>query len=267
MTQIAADALGYPPSQVRFELGNTDFPEAPISAGSMTVESVGSAVHACCQQARNRLIALACSDPLSPLCGKNRAEIGIDEGWLHHADGKRLEPVTAVIARSPDRHIEAEAGSEAGEETQQYSMHSFGAVFTTVHIEPDLGLIRVPRVVGVYGVGRVMNAKTAHSQMMGAIVWGISQALFEDSVLDRRYGRFVNANLAEYHIPVNADIGEIDVSFVPEDDTHVNALGAKGLGEVGMTGVAGAIANAVFHATGKRVRDLPITLDKLLVEL
>ncbi|HJV84696.1 MAG TPA: xanthine dehydrogenase family protein molybdopterin-binding subunit [Noviherbaspirillum sp.] len=264
MTQIAADVLGYAPAQVRFELGNTDFPEAPISAGSMTVESVGSAVHACCLQARHRLVELACSDRLSPLCGTNRSDLKVEDGWLRHADGKRMEPAAAVIARSPGHRIEAEGKSAAGAETKRHSMHSFGAVFTEVHIDPELGLIRVPRVVGAYGVGRVMNAKTAHSQLMGGIVWGISQALFEDSVLDMRDGRFVNANLAEYHIPVNADIGEIEVLFVPEEDTQVNALGAKGIGEVGMTGVAGALANAVFHATGKRIRSLPITLDKVL---
>ncbi len=264
MTQIAADALGYAPAMVRFELGNTDFPEAPISAGSMTVESVGAAVHACCLQARERLIELACADRLSPLCGTDRTDIVVEDGWLRQADGQRMEPVAAVIARSSGHRVEAEAQSAAGAETKHYSMHTFGAVFTEVHIDPDLGLIRVPRVVGIYGVGRVMNAKTAHSQLMGAIVWGISQALFEDSMLDARDGRFVNANLAEYHIPVNADIGEIEVLFVPEEDSQVNALGAKGIGEVGMTGVAGALANAVFHATGKRIRSLPITLDKVL---
>jgi xanthine dehydrogenase YagR molybdenum-binding subunit len=264
MTQIAADALGYAPAQVRFELGDTDFPEAPIAAGSMTVESVGSAVDACCRQARRRLIELACGDPLSPLCGAQPSELMIEDGWLRDAGGKRVEPVAAVIARSPGHRIEAEADSAAGSETGQYAMHSFGAVFTEVHVDPELGLVRVPRVLGVYGVGQVINAKTARSQLMGAIVWGISQALFEESLLDGRSGRFVNMNFAEYHVPVNADIGDIEILFVPEQDPHVNALGAKGLGEVGMCGVAGALANAVYHATGKRIRSLPITLDKVL---
>jgi xanthine dehydrogenase YagR molybdenum-binding subunit len=264
MTQIAADALGYAPARIRFELGDTDLPEAPIAAGSMTVESVGSAVHAACLEARGQLIRLACGDPLSPLAGAQPADVSVVDGWLRHADGKRKEPAAAVIARSAAHVIEAQGNSKAGDETKRYSMHSFGAVFTEVHVDPELGLVRVPRVVAAYGVGNVMNEKTARSQLMGGIVWGISQALFEESVLDRRNGRFVNANLAEYHVPVNADIGDIDVLFVPEHDPHVNALGAKGLGEVGMTGVAGAIANAVWHATGRRIRELPITLDKLL---
>ncbi|MGE5650172.1 MAG: xanthine dehydrogenase family protein molybdopterin-binding subunit, partial [Bacillota bacterium] len=265
MTQVAADALGYPIERVRFELGDTSMPEAPISAGSMTVESVGSAVHAACLNARQRLVELAAADPHSPLSGAASADIVLDNGWLQLAsDKRRREPAAAVIARNGARAIEAQGDSKPGGETQQYSMHSFGAVFTEVHVDRDLGTIRVPRVVGAYGVGNLMNAKTAHSQLMGGIVWGISMALFEDSVLDRRYGRFVNANLAEYHVPVNADIGDIEIIVVPEQDTQVNALGAKGIGEVSTTGVAGAIANAVYHATGRRIRNLPITLDKLI---
>jgi xanthine dehydrogenase YagR molybdenum-binding subunit len=143
-------------------------------------------------------------------------------------------------------------------------MHSFGAVFVEARVDADVGRIRIPRVVGVYGVGNRLNAKTAHSQLMGGIVWGLSMALFEESLLDVRDGRFVNASLAEYHVPVNADIGTIDITFVDEDDPHINPLGIKGIGEIGITGVAGAVANAVYHATGRRVRDLPITLDKVL---
>ena len=137
-------------------------------------------------------------------------------------------------------------------------------MFVEVHVDADLGTIRVPRVVGVYDVGRVLNQKTARSQLMGGIVWGIGMALMEETIIDSRTGRAVNANLAEYHVPVNADIGEIDVTFIDEHDAQVNPLGAKGIGEIGITGVAAALANAVYHATGRRVRDLPITLDKLI---
>jgi len=137
-------------------------------------------------------------------------------------------------------------------------------LFAEAQVDPDLGIVRVPRIVAAYGVGHLMNAKTAHSQLIGGIIWGVSMALFEETRLDARDGRPVNGNLAEYHVPVNADIGEIDVSFVDEHDPYINPLGAKGIGEIGITGVPAAIANAIYHATGKRVRDLPITLDKLL---
>jgi xanthine dehydrogenase YagR molybdenum-binding subunit len=138
-------------------------------------------------------------------------------------------------------------------------------VFAEVHVDVDLGTVRVPRIVASYGVGRLLNEKTGRSQLMGGIVWGVGMALMEATEYDPRYGRAVNANLAEYHVPVNADIGDIDIVIVDEDDPHINALGAKGIGEIGITGVAAAISNAVFHATGKRMRDLPITLDKLLL--
>jgi xanthine dehydrogenase YagR molybdenum-binding subunit len=143
-------------------------------------------------------------------------------------------------------------------------MHSFGAVFVEVLVDPDLGTIRVPRVVGVYGVGRVMNRKTGHSQLLGGVVWGLGMALMEKTEIDGRDGRTVNASLADYHVPVNADVGLIDVSAIDETDAHINALGAKGIGEIGIVGVAAAVANAVYHATGKRVRSLPIRLDQLL---
>jgi xanthine dehydrogenase YagR molybdenum-binding subunit len=143
-------------------------------------------------------------------------------------------------------------------------MHAFGAVFVEVHVDPDLGTIRVPRVVGAYGVGKLINKKTGHSQLQGGIVWGLGMGLMEKTEIDKRTGRALNANLADYHVPVNADIGEIDISVVDEVDTHVNSLGAKGIGEIGIVGVAAALANAVYHATGKRIRDLPITVDQLV---
>jgi xanthine dehydrogenase YagR molybdenum-binding subunit len=160
--------------------------------------------------------------------------------------------------------VQASVSAAPGDEKQQYSMHAFGAVFVEVRVDEDLGTLRVPRVVGVYGVGNLINKKTGHSQLMGGIVGGIGMALFEETLLDPREGRAVNGNLAEYHVPVNADIGSIEVQVVEEHDPHVNPLGAKGIGEIGISGVAAAVANAVYHATGRRVRNLPITLDKLL---
>jgi xanthine dehydrogenase YagR molybdenum-binding subunit len=250
---------------VRAEIGDTVLPEAPISAGSMTVESVGSAVHAAATQLRRRVIDLAHGDAESPLAGATESDVTIDDGWLAlRSDVKRRERVATLLSRHRSEPLEVRAQSQPAEDDKRLSMHAFGAVFTEVRVDRELGIVRVPRVVGAYGVGRVINAKTAHSQLMGGIVWGISMALHEQAVLDPRNGRIVNANLAEYHVPVNADIGDIDIVVVPERDEHVNPIGAKGIGEVAMTGVAAAVANAVYHATGRRVRDLPITLDALL---
>ena len=236
MTQIAADALGVAPDRVRFELGDTDYPRAPITAGSMTVASLGPAVHAACELLRGQI--------------EKRKEPG--------------ESLADFVARHPEEHFRAGADARQGSEKDRYSMHAFGAVFAQVRVDADLGEIRVPRIVAAYGCGRVINPKTARSQIVGGIVWGIGMALHEEGIIDPRCGRVANANLAEYHVPVNADVGDIDVIFVDEHDPHVNSLGAKGIGEIGITGVAAAIANAVYHATGKRIRDLPITPEKLL---
>jgi xanthine dehydrogenase YagR molybdenum-binding subunit len=268
MTQVAADALGVPVERVRFELGNSQMPEAPVSGGSTTVASVAPAVQAAGKALRLKLLGIAAANERSPLFGATADQVGVDAttdgGELYLlADPARRVTMQAIVA-DHDGPVEVTAKTEPGDEKQKYSMHSFGAVFVEVTVDEDLGEIRVPRVVGVYGVGKLMNEKTGYSQLMGGIVWGISLALFEETLIDKREGRAVNGNLAEYHVPTNADIQDIDVQIVDEDDPHVNPLGAKGIGEIGITGVGAAIANAVFHATGKRVRDLPITLDKLL---
>jgi xanthine dehydrogenase YagR molybdenum-binding subunit len=264
MAQVAADALGFPIDKVRFELGDSLYPEAPVSGGSQSAASVSPAVQAACIEARQQLLMIATKDRASPLVNVDVNDMTIENGWFRSiSDASKRESVAAVMRRT-SAPIDVTASAEPGEEKKKYSMHAFGAVFTEVRVDADLGRIRVPRVVGVYGVGNRLNEKTAHSQLMGGIVWGIGMALFEESVLDVRNGRFVNASLAEYHVPVNADIGSIDVSFIDEHDPYVNPLGIKGIGEIGITGVAGSIANAIYNATGKRVRDLPITLDKVM---
>jgi len=268
MTQVAADALGVPVEHVRFELGNSRMPEAPVSGGSTTVASVAPAVQAAGKALRLKLLGIAAADERSPLFGATTDQVGVDGttdgGELYLLVDPARRETMQVIAERHGSPVEVTAKAEPGDEKQKYSMHAFGAVFVEVTVDEALGEIRVPRVVGVYGVGRLMNEKTGYSQLMGGIVWGISLALFEETMIDKREGRAVNGNLAEYHVPTNADIQAIDVQIVDEDDPHVNPLGAKGIGEIGITGVGAAIANAVFHATGKRVRDLPITLDKLL---
>jgi len=214
---------------------------------------------------RGKLITLAIEDRASPLRGVSPDDIIIDQGLIGSRLNSIREPLAAIVARAGGADIIAEADAQPGAEKKQYSMHSFGAVFAEVHVDLELGQIRVPRVVGRYGIGKLLNAKTGRSQLMGGIVWGIGMALMEESVPDERRGRIVNSNLAQFHVPTNADIGDIDVAVVAEDDPYINSLGARGIGEIGITGVAAAIANAVYHATGIRVRELPITLDKLLI--
>ena len=224
MTQIAADALGVPFDKITFELGDTALPETPLSAGSFTASSTGSAVKVACEKLR------------------------------------------AAMAGKPGE-VTVEHRTEVSKDHDKYAMHSHGAVFADVRVDEDLGIVRVARVVAAYAGGTVLNAKTARSQLIGGIVWSIGMALEEETVRDPRTGRIVTRDLADYHVPVNADVPDIQVMFVDEKDPYVNELGAKGLGELGNTGANAAIANAVFHATGKRVRDLPIRLDKLFPEL
>lgn len=264
MTQVAAQTMGFPLERVRFELGDSQFPEAPVSGGSQSAASVGPAVQAAVADLRSQLIQLAVRDESSPAFGAPAEEVTIEAGAIGRRGKARREPVEATLARSGGRDLEALASAKPGDEKKQFSMHSFGAVFAEVRIDPDLKIIRVPRIVARYDVGRLLNAKTGRSQLMGGVVMGIGLALMEESVLDERTGRIVNANLAEYHVPTNADVGLIDVDVVAGDDPHINPLGARGIGEIGITGVGAAIANAVYHASGVRVRELPITLDKLI---
>jgi xanthine dehydrogenase YagR molybdenum-binding subunit len=235
MTQVAAETLGLPIERVRFTLGDTRLPKAPVHGGSMTMASVGSAVQAACRKARDDALARGGANDL-----------------------------TDAIRRI-GQPVEALADVKPGDEAQRFSMNSFGAVFVEVAVDPDLGETRVRRIVGAYGAGRIVNPKTTRSQCIGGMIGGIGMALMEHSVVDVRNGRVPNANFAEYAVPVHADAPPImDVIFVEEHDPHVNPLGVKGVGEIAMVGIAPAIANAVFHATGKRIRELPITPDRLL---
>lgn len=265
MTQVAADALGFPMEMVTFALGDSSLPKAPVSGGSQSAASVSPAVRDAASQARGKLIAMTIADSGSPLAGASPDDVTVNNGWvISRADPSKRDPAAAVIARNGGKPIEATATAKPGDEKKDYAFHSFGAVFAEVHVDADLGTIRVARVVSVYDVGSLLNEKTAHSQLMGGVVWGIGSALTEKSELDPRFGRYTNANLAEYHVPVNADINAIDITVLGQTDPHINSLGVRGIGEIGITGVAGAIANAVYHATGVRVRDLPITLDKVM---
>jgi xanthine dehydrogenase YagR molybdenum-binding subunit len=262
MTQVAAQSLGVPPASVRFLLGDTALPRAPVSGGSTTAASVAPAVKAACDALRARILAAVVRDPQSAHYGVAPSELAIDDGRIVAADG-RSESLAAFAGRR-GVPLDAAAESKPGDEKTTYAAHSFGAVFAEVRIDPWIGRIRIPRIVGTYDVGTRLNARTALSQLRGGIVWGVGLALTEESLLDLATGHFANASLAEYHVPVNADIGELDVTFVDFPDTRFNPLGIRGIGEIGITGVAAAIDNAVFHACGVRVRDLPITVDKYL---
>ena len=264
MTQIAAEALGLPPEKIRFQLGDSNLPYATVQGGSQTIASVGSAVRVACQQARDRVMALA-RQQSSWLASADPEAVAVEDGmmFLKQDPSQRLS-YRDIFTQAGQDSIEVVTDSEPGDEQQRYSMHSFGVNFVEVQVDPDFGEMKVSRVVSVCDVGRVINEKTARSQTIGGIVGGVGMALQEHTLMDNRYGRYMNANLAEYHVPVNADIGEIEAYFVGEPDYHANPLGARGIGEIAMVGVAGAVANAIYHATGKRVRDLPITLDKLL---
>jgi xanthine dehydrogenase YagR molybdenum-binding subunit len=266
MTQIAAETLGLPIEDVNFGLGDSSLPEAPVEGGSFTAATVGSAVKAVCDAVRVKLSELARKVEKSPLAGARSEDLVFSDGRISlSGDASKFVSITDAMRHGGVGSIEEEAGAGPDEQKQsQYAHNIHSAIFAEVKVDQDLGVIQVTRVVSAVAAGRILNPKTARSQVMGGIVWGIGSALEEETVMDQNFGRFINHNLAEYHVPVNADTREIDVIFVEEKDSIVNPLGVKGLGEIGVVGVAAAIANAVFHATGKRIRSLPITLDKLL---
>ncbi len=265
MTQIAADSIGLAPQQVTFRLGDTQFPETPVSGGSQTAASTGSAVKLAGQALREKLVQMAIMDAASPLHNLGANDVAIEAGYLvSRSDPGKRESLAAFMSRQGGREIEARAGAKPGEERKEYSMFAFGAAFVEVRVDAELGEVRVNRMVGAYSAGKILNPRTARSQLMGGMIWSIGMALTEETVVDKKRGRIVNANLAEYHVPVNRDAPTVDVITVEEADPHVNQAGVKGIGEIGITGATAAIANAVFHATGKRIRELPITPDKLI---
>lgn len=267
MSQIAAETLGLGIEDVTFHLGDSSLPRAPIQGGSFTASSVGPAVKAACDAVGKKLCGLARDVPDSPLRNSKLEDIAFAEGRVVLASEPSLGvPIVEAMRYAGVERIEEEATSAPNQEEQErYSMYTHSAVFAEVRVDVDFGTVRVSRVVNAVAAGRILNPKTARSQVLGGVVWGIGMALHEETLADHKLGRFMNHNYSEYHVPVNADIEDIAVIFVDERDDIINPLGVKGLGEIGIVGTAAAIANAVFHATGKRVRDLPITLDKVLV--
>ena len=263
MTQVAAEMLGLPLDNVTIKLGDSTLPQSPVEGGSWIAASVSNGIATTADAIREELLRLAKQVPNSPLADTTPGEALLADGNLvNKRDASRAVSIAEVMRSSGVDRIEqektttfADAGSHA------HNTHS--AVFVEVKVDEQLGVIRVTRVVSAVAAGRILNTKTATSQIMGGVVWGIGMALHEETLIDHKFGRIMNANIAEYHVPVNADVHDIEILFVDERDDIVNPLGIKGLGEIGIVGVAAAIANAIYHATGKRVRELPITLDKL----
>jgi len=250
LTQIAAEMMGLPVTQVSMQLGDSDFPETAGSGGSFGAASSGSALFDACNNLRVKLARAA----------------GIDEAQAVFANGKVSgSGKSASLARLAGAlGMQADGEIKPGEMAKKYSQQAYGAHFAEVGVDMDSGEIRLRRMLGVFAAGRILNMKTATSQAVGGMIWGVGSALHEEAVIDPRFGCFVNHDLAEYHVPVHADIPAIEAIFLPEVDDKTNPLKIKGLGELGISGAGAALANAVFNACGVRIRDYPLTLDKVL---
>jgi xanthine dehydrogenase YagR molybdenum-binding subunit len=267
LAQIAADGLGLDLDQVEFRSGTSDLPDAGIAGGSAHTATAGMAIHNAGAAVIAKLADLATGDERSPLFGAGNAGFVARDGRLFRRDDEsRSESYSDILNRAGLAQIEASGKGAADPAAQaHYAMHAHGAVFAEVKVDPDLGQIRVTRVVGAFAAGRVINPRMVRSQILGGMIWGVSFALHEQALMDKRSGRTLNANLADYHVPVNADVPSMEALMIEEHDPHVNTLGIKGVGEIGITGSAGAIANAVWHATGVRVRRFPIGIDDLII--
>jgi xanthine dehydrogenase YagR molybdenum-binding subunit len=261
-TQIAADRLGLPLDDIDFRYGDSSFPGVVLAGGSQQTAAIGMAVRTTCDKLKEELLALIGND--SPLAGLTPDEIVSAESGLAKKDEPtRFETYTSILARAQREAVMVEASAPAPVETMHWSMHSYGAMFCEARVNAITGETRVSRFLGSFDCGRIMNPKTAASQFRGGIIMGLGLALTEETQFDERHGRIMNPSLAEYHVPVHLDVPEIDIIWTDIPDPHT-PMGAHGIGEIGITGTAAAVANAIYNATGKRVRDLPITLDKLL---
>ena len=265
MQQVAADTLGLAPEEVKVRLGDTRLPASHASIGSATMANAGAAVMLAAKAARDRAIELALTGRDAPFAGALGIDVRVSDGRLVLAKKNLHISYAELLARNGFSTLVADGHYDPIEEANgPKAVFSFSAVFAEVRVDPDLGLVRLNRFVGAYDAGRIINPKTARSQAIGGAIWGVGQALLEQSETDPLTGRFLHRNYSGYLVPTNADIPELDVLFVGEFDEEASPLGAKGLGELTAVSVAPAIANAVYHATGKRVRDLPITVEKVL---
>ncbi len=263
MTQVAADMLGLPASNVAIRLGDSTLPYSPVEGGSWMAASVSNAIAVTAAAVRKELLRFAKKERGSPLAGARVDDVELRDGRIVlKGDPSRAVPIADAMRLGGVERIEKESAASSNDDGS-HARYAHSAIFAEVKVDEQLGIVRVTRVTNAVAAGRILNPKTARSQVMGGVVWGIGMALHEETLIDHTFGRYLNANLAEYHVPVNADIHDIEVIFVDEPDGLINPLGIKGVGEIGVVGTAAAVANAIYHATGKRVRDLPITLDKL----
>jgi xanthine dehydrogenase YagR molybdenum-binding subunit len=265
MAQQAAAGLGLDPNMVEVKLGDSTLPKAPVSGGSQSSASVLPAVQDATAQLKLKLIDLAINDPGSPMHGLQAADCDVRNGRLvSKSQPDKSDGLVDLIARNKNQPVEAQGQAEPSEAKDAMSTQSWGAVFAEVGVDRYTRMVKVRRIVGVYDIGVLLNEKTGLNQLMGGMTWGISFATQEHGIVDAKTGRIVNASLAEYHVPVNADVGVLDVSVIGIPDLKFNPIGSRGIGEIGITGTAAAVANAIYNATGTRVRQYPITPDKLL---
>lgn len=261
-TQVAAERLGLPMEQIRFNYGDSTLPGLVLAGGSQQTASIGASVIAAYNKLVVELLALAGND--SPLAGLKHSEVGSRDGGLASLeDPSRYESYASILSRAQRDAVVIEAEPPMPLETMHWSMHSHGAMFCEVRVNMVTGEPRVSRFLGSFDCGRILNPKTAASQFRGGIIMGLGLALMEEAQFDERSGRIMNPSLAEYHVPVHMDVPEIDVIWTDVPDPHT-PMGARGVGEIGITGTGAAVANAIYNATGRRVRDLPITLEKLI---
>jgi xanthine dehydrogenase YagR molybdenum-binding subunit len=264
MGQVAAEMLGLPVENIDVKLGDSTLPQSPVEGGSWIASSVSNAIAANAALIRADLLDWARKIPGSPLHDAKPEDVVLaDGGIVLKRDPRRAVTIADAMRQGGVDRIEREESHKPSDDGK-YARNTHSAVFAEVKVDEQLGVIRVTRVVNAVAAGRVINPKTARSQIVGGVIWGIGMALHEQTLIDHKFGRIMNADMAEYHVPVHADVHDIEVIFVDEPDDIINPLGIKGMGEIGIVGVAAAIANAIYHATGKRVRDLPISLDKLL---
>jgi xanthine dehydrogenase YagR molybdenum-binding subunit len=265
MAQQAAAGLGLDPKMVEVKLGDSTLPKAPVSGGSQSSASVLPAIQDATTQLKLKLIDLAINDAASSMHGMQAADCDVKDGRIvSKSQPSKTDGLVDLIARNKNQPVEAHGQAEPSEAKDAMSTQSWGAVFAEVAVDPHTHMVKVRRIVGVYDIGVLLNEKTGLNQLMGGMTWGISFATHEDGIVDASTGRIVNASLAEYHVPVNADVGVLDVRVIGIPDLKFNPVGSRGIGEIGITGTAAAIANAIYNATGKRVREYPITPDKLL---